>query len=76
MKGIFLIYFLIFLNVFESSISINIKKQGIFCVYGKVLTSDGTFDVSNYYTSRAGSTLHVDHANVLYQIPKMKSNFP
>ena len=76
MKGIFLIYFLIFLNVFESSISINIKKQGIFSVYGKVLTSDGTFDVSNYYTSRAGSTLHVDHANVLYQIPDDEKQLP
>ena len=38
--------------------------------------SDGTFDVSNYYTSREGSTAHVDHANVLYQIPAEETGLP
>lgn len=45
-----------------------IAEQGMFSAGGTVITSDGTFDVSNYYTSREGSTAHVDHANVLYQI--------
>ena len=47
-----------------------IAEQGIFSAGGAVIESDGTFDVSNYYTSREGSTAHVDHANVLYQIPE------
>ena len=48
---------------------LNIKKQGMFSAGGTVLYSDGVFDVANYYTSRAGSSLHVDHANVFYQMP-------
>ena len=43
---------------------------------GTVIESDGTFDVSNYYTSREGSTSHVDHANVLYQIPEDATGLP
>ena len=43
-----------------------IAEQGIFSAGGTVIQSDGTFDVANYYTSREGSTSHVDHANVLY----------
>ena len=53
-----------------------IADQGIFSAGGTVITSDGTFDVSNYYTSRAGSTSHVDHANVLYQIPEDATGLP
>ena len=53
-----------------------IADQGIFSAGGTVITSDGTFDVSNYYTSRAGSTSHVDHANVLYQIPEEATGLP
>ena len=41
-----------------------------------MLTSEGTFDVSNYYMSREGSTSHVDHANVFYQIPAEESGLP
>ena len=48
----------------------------MFSAGGSVLHSDGTFDVSNYYTSRAGSTLHVDHANVYYQIPEDDNQLP
>ena len=33
-----------------------IAEQGMFSAGGTVLTSEGTFDVSNYYTSREGST--------------------
>ena len=53
-----------------------IADQGIFSAGGTVTQSDGTFDVANYYTSRAGSTSHVDHANVLYQIPEDASELP
>ena len=53
-----------------------IAEQGVFSAGGTVLTSDGTFDVSNYYTSREGSTSHVDHANVLYQIPENDTGLP
>ena len=42
----------------------------MFCAGGSVLHSEGTFNVSNYYFSRTGSTLHADHANVFYQIPE------
>lgn len=53
-----------------------IAEQGIFSAGGTVIQSDGTFDVSNYYTSREGSTSHVDHANVLYQIPEDATGLP
>lgn len=53
-----------------------IAQQGMFSAGGTVITSDGTFDVSNYYMSREGSTAHVDHANVLYQIPAEESSLP
>ena len=72
---IFLIFFLT-IQFFKLSSTLNIKKQGMFSAGGTVLTSEGTFDVSNYYTSRAGSTLHVDHANVLYQIPENDKKLP
>lgn len=53
-----------------------IKEQGMFSAGGTVITSDGTFDVSNYYMSREGSTSHVDHANVFYQIPAEETGAP
>ena len=55
---------------------LRIKKQGMFSAGGTVLTSDGVFDVANYYTSRKGSTLHVDHANVFYQMPEHETGLP
>ena len=55
---------------------IHIKKQGMFSAGGTVLYSDGVFDVSNYYNSRDGSSLHVDHANVFYQIPEDENGLP
>ena len=48
----------------------------MFSAGGTVLTSDGVFNVSNYYASREGSTLHVDHANVFYQIPEQETGLP
>lgn len=53
-----------------------IAEQGMFSAGGTVITSDGTFDVSNYYLSREGSTSHVDHANVFYQIPAEETGLP
>lgn len=53
-----------------------IADQGIFSAGGTVITSDGTFDTANYYTSRDGSTSHVDHANVYYQIPEEETGLP
>lgn len=55
---------------------LSIAEQGMFSAGGTVIQSDGTFDVSNYYTSREGSTSHVDHANVLYQIPARETGLP
>lgn len=59
-----------------SSGSLTIAEQGMFSAGGTVTTSEGTFDVSNYYTSREGSTSHVDHANVFYQIPENETGLP
>lgn len=56
--------------------SLTIAEQGMFSAGGTVTTSEGTFDVSNYYTSREGSTSHVDHANVFYQIPENETGLP
>ena len=68
---------LLILYLFEfGSSTLTIKKQGIFSVGGSVLYSEGTFDVANYYTSRDGSSLHVDHSNVLYQIPEDDNHLP
>ena len=60
----------------EDSGALRIAEQGIFSAGGTVIESDGTFDVANYYTSREGSTAHVDHANVLYQIPENNTEQP
>ena len=74
-RKILLIFFFT-IQFFKLSSTLNIKKQGMFSAGGTVLTSEGTFDVSDYYNSRAGSTLHVDHANVLYQIPENDKKLP
>ena len=63
-------------TVSRDSGALVIAEQGIFSAGGSVISSDGTFDVSNYYTSREGSTSHVDHANVLYQIPEEETGLP
>ena len=52
-------------NQGASSDTLVIAEQGMFSAGGTVISSDGTFDVSNYYTSRKGSTSHVDHANAV-----------
>jgi pimeloyl-ACP methyl ester carboxylesterase len=60
----------------EDSI-LRIADQGIFSAGGTVVTSDGTFDPTNQWEeSGAGQTSHVDHANVLYQIPEEDTGLP
>ena len=70
------LFFILHNSLESSSPILRIKEQGMFSAGGSVLHSEGTFDVSNYFTSRAGSTLHVDHANVLYQIPEEETQLP
>ena len=56
--------------------TLRIADQGIFSAGGTVISSDGTFDVANYYTSREGSTSHVDHAKELYQLHHYETGLP
>ena len=54
-----------------------IKEQGIFTAGGTTVTSDGTFDPEDQWEETgAGQTAHVDHANVLYQIPENETGLP
>lgn len=56
---------------------ITVREQGIFSAGGVTLTSDGTFDPENQWEETgAGQTAHVDHANVLYQIPEKETGLP
>ena len=51
---------------------LTIAKQGMFSSGGTVTAPvAGTYDATTNWldTTRAGNTAHVDHANVLYQIP-------
>ncbi|MGN0253626.1 MAG: alpha/beta fold hydrolase [Lachnospiraceae bacterium] len=61
----------------SSSDSLVIAEQGIFSAGGITVTSDGTFDPENHWEETgAGQTSHVDHANVLYQIPENETGLP
>jgi len=56
-----------------------IRKQGIFSSGGTVTKPlPGTYDVKRNWLdlTRAGNTGHVDHANVLYQIPVNDNGHP
>lgn len=56
-----------------------IKEEGMFSSGGTVTTPvEGEFDETTNWldSSRAGNTAHVDHANVLYQIPENESGLP
>lgn len=54
-----------------------IADQGIFSAGGVTITSDGTFNPEDQWEeSGAGQTAHVDHANVLYQIPEEETGLP
>ena len=61
----------------ENSTVLSIAEQGIFSAGGITVTSDGTFDPENQWEETgAGQTAHVDHANVLYQIPAEETGLP
>lgn len=61
----------------EKSDGLVIAQQGIFSAGGITVTSDGTFDPENQWEETgAGQTAHVDHANVLYQIPEEETGLP
>ena len=54
-----------------------IADQGIFSTGGTVTTSEGTSDPANQWEeTSADQTSHVDHANVLYQVPKNETEAP
>lgn len=56
---------------------LSIAEQGIFSAGGITLTSDGTFNPEDQWEETgAGQTSHVDHANVLYQIPSENTGLP
>ena len=57
--------------------NIEIKEMGVFSAGGIVRTSEGIFNPENQWEeSGAGQTAHVDHANVLYQIPANETGLP
>ena len=57
--------------------TIEISKQGVFSAGGIVRTSEGIFDPENQWEENgAGQTAHVDHANVLFQIPAKENGLP
>ena len=54
-----------------------IADQGIFSAGGITMTSEGTFNPEDHWEETgAGQTAHVDHANVLYQIPEEETGLP
>lgn len=56
---------------------LHIAKQGMFSAGGITITSPGTFDPYNQWEATGkGQTAHVDHANVLYQIPQKADKAP
>lgn len=60
-----------------SNKALKIVDQGVFSAGGTVLQSPGVFDPTNQWEANgAGQTLHVDHANVLYQIPDKAKEAP
>ena len=58
---------------------LTIAKQGMFSSGGTVTAPvAGTYDATTNWldTTRAGNTAHVDHANILYQIPADSNGWP
>lgn len=54
-----------------------IAEQGIFSAGGIVVESEGTFNPEDQWEETgAGQTAHVDHANVLYQLPAEQTGLP
>lgn len=58
---------------------LNIKEEGMFSSGGTVTKPvEGEFDETTNWldSTRAGNTAHVDHANVLYQMPEDETGLP
>ena len=56
---------------------LHLAKQGMFSAGGVTITSPGSFDPYNQWEATgAGQTAHVDHANVLYQLPQKADKAP
>lgn len=56
---------------------LRIADQGFFSAGGTVTTSEGTFDLANQWEETGTNQIsHVDHANVLYQVPKDETEAP
>lgn len=54
-----------------------LADQGMFSAGGTTITAEGTFDPEDQWEATgAGQTAHVDHANVLYQIPAEEAGLP
>ena len=54
-----------------------LADQGMFSAGGTTITAEGAFDPEDQWEATgAGQTAHVDHANVLYQIPAEERGLP
>ena len=63
----------------EAKAPLSIAEQGIFSAGGTVTGPvEGDYDPTTNWldATRAGNTAHVDHANVLYQIPVNDNGHP
>ena len=61
----------------ETTEPLTIAEQRIFSAGGITITSDGTFNPEDQWEETgAGQISHVDHANVLYQIPEEETGLP
>lgn len=59
------------------SAPVTLADQGMFSSGGIVVTSDGVFNPENHWEETGrGQTAHVDHANVLYQVPADETGLP
>ena len=55
---------------------LRIRRQGIFSAGGIVYGEEGGFDPVEGQFNQLGQTRHVDHANVLYQLPETETGLP
>lgn len=63
----------------NNSSALSIKEEGMFSSGGTVTEPiEGEFDETTNWldNTRAGNTAHIDHANVLYQIPENETGLP
>lgn len=63
----------------DDTSALSLKEEGMFSSGGTVTEPvEGEFDETTNWldATRAGNTAHVDHANVLYQIPENETGLP